>query len=384
MCAKVSISPGILKLESCKLLRNGQSRVMMLSHNAAVLPSGATAVEWLLETGYGELVGVMGPEHGFLGHAAAGVPCRTFQHSQWSLPVYSLYGKNREPKQAWLQKAYILLIDLQDLGYRPYTYVSTLFLALQAAAKRRMPVVVADRPIPLPHMVDGPMLEENFTSFVGLVPVPFCYGMTPGETARWIQQELLPDLELTVLPMEGFSRRKIGRWHSGPWVSPSPSIRSTETAVVYPATVAFEGLPHIDHGRNTTMPFQLLGAPWFDPAALVDCMVERGLPGVSFHPHLYVPLPGKKPVPGVRLTVIDPSVFRPAKVMVHLLDAITRLYGRRRVWMHPQARPDFFDRLMGTDHVRKSIMAGDDPEAILQTWENPRFVKQRKKVLLYR
>lgn len=378
-----SILPGIQQAESCRLLR-GNTRVMMLSHAAAVTTSGALSVDWLRESGCGRLVGVMGPEHGFLGHAAAGVPCRTFRHPSWSLPVYSLYGKNRKPRQDWLQKADVLLVDLQDLGYRPYTYVSTLLLALQAASACQMPVVVADRPVPLPHVVDGPMLDARFASFVGLVPVPFCYGMTPGEMARWIQQQLLPDLQLTVLPMEGFTRAQIGLRHNGPWISPSPSIRSPETAVVYPATVGWEGLPHIDHGRHTTMPFQLLGAPWFQPEALVAMLRERNLPGIAFDPHLYVPIPGNKALPGIRLTVVDANVFRPAEVMVHLLDAMTRSYGRRRVWMHPDARPAFFDQLMGTDQVREGLRAGEAPEGILRAWDHKAYLRQRKDALLYR
>ncbi len=374
--------PGIMQAGSCDLLQD-HPRVMMVSHAAATTPTGALSVEWFRASGCGNLVGVMGPEHGFLGHAAAGVSCRTFQHPFWQVPVYSLYGQNRSPKASWLHKADVLLVDLQDLGYRPYTYVSTLFLALKAAAKCQMPVVVADRPIPLPHVVEGPMLDPSFESFVGLVPVPFCYGMTPGETARWIQKQLLPDLQLSVLPVQGFRRSQGGQQYDWPWVSPSPSIRCAETAVVYPATVAFEGLPHVDHGRYTTMPFQLIGAPWFDPERLVQLLMERNLPGVRFHPHLYVPMPGKKTVPGIRITVLDARVFRPMVVMLHVLDVITHCYGIRRVWQNRHARPAFFDQLMGTDRVRKGLLAGESPNAIMQAWDHDMYLQQRKDVLLY-
>ncbi len=382
MRGRQAFQPGILQIETCSLLQ-GSERVIMLSHAAAVTPSGALSVDWFRGSGRGQLVGVMGPEHGFLGHAAAGVPCRTFRHPIWSLPVYSLYGKNRAPQKAWLDKADVLLVDLQDLGYRPYTYVSTLFLALQAAAKRSMPVVVADRPIPLPHVVDGPMLDPRFSSFVGLLPVPFCYGMTPGETARWIQQQLLPRLNLTVLPMQGFSRKSAGLEDCKPWVSPSPSIRSTETAVVYPATVAFEGLPHIDHGRQTTMPFQLIGAPWIQPEILAVRLNESAIPGVAFHPHIYVPTAGKKALPGIRITVLDATVYRPASVMLHVLHTLTQLYGARRVWKHATARPVFFDQLMGTDSIRNGLQVGAPLRGLLASWDHANYLRQREDALLY-
>ncbi|MFU8780273.1 MAG: exo-beta-N-acetylmuramidase NamZ domain-containing protein [Kiritimatiellia bacterium] len=377
------ILPGILKAESCELVC-GNSRVIMLSHAAAVTPSGATAVDWFMANGLGKLVGVMGPEHGFLGHAPAGVPCRSFRHPVWRLPVYSLYGKNRAPKRDWLRKADVLLVDLQDLGYRPYTYVSTLLLAMQAAAHCGMPVVVADRPIPLPHVVDGPMLDPRFESFVGRVAVPLCYGMTPGEMARWIHKQMLPDLPLTVLPMEGFSRKSVGLAHGLPWVSPSPSIRSPETAVVYPATVGLEGLPHIDHGRFSVMPFQLIGAPWIEPQILAELLMERALPGVAFHPYVYVPAAGRKPLPGVRLAVLDARSFRPIEVFVHLLHVLTLRYGRKRVWMHPAARPDFFDQLMGTDRIRTGLSEGVNPAVLIQEWTSDVYLRQRRDALLYR
>jgi uncharacterized protein YbbC (DUF1343 family) len=383
MRSRVQIDPGILAAGSCGRLR-GNPRVMMLSHAAAVMPSGATSVDWFLASGYGQLVGVMGPEHGFLGHAGAGVPCTSFRHPVWRLPVYSLYGKNRAPKRDWLRKADVLLVDLQDLGYRPYTYVSTLLLAMQAAAHGGIPVVVADRPIPLPHVVDGPMLDPCFESFVGLVPVPLCYGMTPGEMAGWIHKQMLPDLQLTVLPMEGFSRKRVGLAHGLPWVSPSPSIRSSETAVVYPATVGLEGLPHIDHGRFGTMPFQLIGAPWIEPRILSALLMERALPGVAFHPYVYVPAAGRKPLPGVRLAVLDARSFRPIETFVHLLHVLTLRYGRKRVWMHPAARPDFFDQLMGTDRIRTGLLEGADPAVVIQEWTSGVYLRQRRDVLLYR
>lgn len=376
------VLPGILQAGSCSLLGANQ-RVLMLSHAAAITPSGSSSVEWLLASGHGTVTALMGPEHGFLGHASAGAACRTFRHPVWNLPVYSLYSKNRAPRTAWLRKCDVLLIDLQDLGYRPYTYVSTLYLALQAAAKCDLPVVVADRPIPLPNTVDGPMLDPAFTSFVGQIPLPFCYGMTPGETARWIQANLLPGLHLEVLPMEGFRRSCLGLQHDLPWIPPSPSIRHPETAVIYPFTVCLEGLPHIDHGRMTTTPFQLIGAAWIKPVELAHVLNQCEMPGLSVHPHVYVPQAGGTPVPGIRVTLQDIRIVRPAEGMVHILHALTSQYGRRRVWQHRAARTDFFDKLLGTNRVRLALMQGESPTSIVQGWNHEHYIRQRKEALLY-
>jgi len=377
------VFPGILRAADCALLK-GNPRVLVLSHAAAVTPGGATTVDWLREQGYGTVVGAMGPEHGFLGHAAAGTPCRTFRHPLWQVPVYSLYGSRREPRPAWLRRCDVLLIDLQDLGYRPYTYLATLYLALRAAARQGVPVVVADRPIPLPRLVEGPVLDPAFTSFVGPLPVPLCHGMTPGETARWIRQQYLPDLMLEVLPLRGFRRAQSGMTGVHPWISPSPAIRSPETAIVYPATVGLEAFGQIDHGRHTTMPFQVIGASWLEPHVLRDLLQDCTLPGVQLHAHVYVPQPGAKPLVGLRVTVTHPQQLRPAAFIVQLLHILTQRYGVRRIWRHRLARPEFFDKLMGTDRVRTALLAGVPPAEIAGTWNVAAFRRQRSDALLYR
>ncbi len=376
-------APGIEALFSGRVPCPRSTRIGLVSHAAAIDGNGASSAERLARDDRFTLTAVMAPEHGFLGAAPAGQPCRSFRHPFWQVPIYSLYGTTRAPKPVWLKKIDLLLIDLQDLGFRPYTYVSTLRLCLEAAAKRGIPAMVADRPIPLPNTVDGPLLDPRFESFVGKIPAPFCYGMTPAETARWLQQTLYPKLRLTTLPMTGVPRSNT-YWPRHPWVPPSPSIRCLDTALSFPATVCLEGLPHVDHGRYTHTPFQCIGAPWIrHPDQLAGQLAH--LPGVSFLPHLYRPRPEQVLLPGLRMTITDPARFRPTETAIHLLCALTRLYGTRRVWQNAAARPAFLDKLFGTDSVRLAIMDRVPPETIIAAWQPglAQFQANRAKALLY-
>jgi uncharacterized protein YbbC (DUF1343 family) len=361
-------------------------RVVLLSHAAAVCASGCLTADRLHRGSGARLVGLMGPEHGFLGTAGAGVACRSARHPDWQIPVHSLYGATRKPTPCMLRGADVLLVDLQDIAARCYTYVSTLQLALEAASENSLPVVVADRPIPLPNTVDGPVTESRFSSFVGLVDTPLAYGMTPGETARWIAAHLGLDLDLTVVRMAGY-RRQPGRDASWPpWVPPSPAMLSWESARCFPATVCFEAIPAVDHGRGTNLPFQLVGAPWIRGVALASALNERRLPGVRFHAHRYDRTP-RQPTPrvveGVRLAVTEPDRFLPAVTAVHMLDALQRLYGRRRVWRG--SRREWLDKLFATDTVREALLDGEAPDRIVAAWQPGlrRFRRTRAQALLY-
>ncbi len=354
---------------------------------AAVDIAGTTTAQLLHETPGITLGCLMGPEHGYFGIAAAGESCRSQRHPDWRIPIYSLYGDTRKPRLEWLRKLDLLVVDLQDLGYRPYTYVSTLKLVLEAAAEAGLPVIVADRPIPLPRTVDGPMLDPRFESFVSAIDAPMVYGMTPAETARWLQQTCIPQVDLQTAPMQGYQREVKPLTDAPPFMRPSPSIVSRESAICFPATVCLEGLPHIDHGRQTAMPFQLVGAPWTRGEPLAETLNACHLPGVVFHPHLYLP-PGstvKRAFSGIRLTVTDAGPFRPVLTGITILSVLADLHGRNRVWNRRTTRTEFFDKLMGTDTVRLALADGTPPTDIAATWcagHRP-FIKQRNACLLY-
>jgi len=360
-------------------------RVGLVSHLAAVDRSGATTAQRLHDAPGITLACLMGPEHGFFGIAAAGVSCRSQRHPDWQIPIYSLYGDTRKPRPEWLRKLDMLVIDLQDLGCRPYTYVSTLKLVLEAAAEAGLPVIVADRPIPLPRTVDGPMLDPRFESFVSAIDAPMVYGMTPAETARWLQQTCIPTVDLRIAPMQGYHRQITPIADAPPFMRPSPSIVSRESALCFPATVCLEGLPHIDHGRQTAMPFQLVGAPWTRGQPLADALNACHLPGIMFHPHRYQPPGAKRAFSGIRLAVTDAGTFRPVLTGITILATLADLHGRDRVWSPRETRTEFLDKLMGTDTVRLALMDGTPPVEIAAGWNvgQRRFKKERHACLLY-
>lgn len=364
-------------------------RLGLVSHTAALTFRGATTAEALQENPDIRLAALFAPEHGFFGAAGAGDPVHSRRHPVWHIPVHSLYGARLAPTPSQFRAIDLLIVDLQDLGARCYTYVSTLRHVLEAASRAGKPVLVTDRPIPLPVTPDGPVLQPGFESFVGCTHTPLAYAMTPGETALWLRADLNLALDLTVIPMAGYHRdaRRGTDWPS--WVPPSPGIRSWETAACYLATVFTEALPAVSCGRTTPLPFQVFGAPWMKTEAVRESLAAERLPGVTFHPHPFVPPNDPYAgllIPGIRMVVTDPLRFRPVLTSAAILAALQRLHGRRRLWNAPGTRPDWFDKLYGTDAVRLALLDGEPAAAIALRWEPDlrRFRAARAKHLLYR
>ncbi len=363
-------------------------RIGLVSHLAAVDKDGVSSAERLWHAPGVRLKALFGPEHGFVGAAGAGEKCADALHPVWRIPIHSLYGVTRAPTSAMLADIDTLVVDLQDLGCRCYTYIATLCGVLEAAAAAGRQVIVADRPIPLPRVVDGPVTESAFRSFVACLDVPFSYGMTPGETALWFQRRHLPELELRVAALRGYRRPAARGTHWPPWRRPSPAIVSWSAAQSYPALVAFEALGALDHGRKTVRPFSVFGAAWIRGEPIARRLSAAGLPGVEFRPCRYASHPGHADdvaIDGVRLRVTRPHDFRPAFTAVSLIHTIQELYGIERVWEPAQSRPEFFDKLFGTDTVRKALLAGDAPSVIAARWTIALrdFSETRQDSLLY-
>ena len=362
-----------------------RKRVGLLSHSAAVNARGVSTAERLRNDPDVDLVCLLGPEHGFFGKAGAGELCRSAKHPRWDIPVFSLYGRSKKPTKSMLKNLDVIVYDVQDLGVRCYTYVSTLKLLLEAASEYEVEVIVADRPIPLPDTVDGPMLRKTFRSFVSLIDVPMVYGMTPGETAIWLNKHEQRNARVKIAKMKGYNRQnKRGRsWP--PWMPPSPAIRSWESAQCYPMTVCFEALGAIDHGRRTATPFQLLGSSWTKGTELSEAMNALKLPGVRFYPKRYNYVPGKRStsVNGIKIEVTRPGTFKPILTGVCLVQCLQDLCGKNKVWAKSSARPDFFDKLFGTDSVRKALLAGEDGKTIAAGWEEERKPFEESRLLLY-
>jgi uncharacterized protein YbbC (DUF1343 family) len=363
-------------------------RVGLVSHQAAVDGSGLTSAERLWRDPRIDLTALFGPEHGFAGLAGAGELTHDALHPAWSIPIFSLYGDNRKPTAAMLDQVDVLIVELQDLGARPYTYVSTLRLVLEAAAESGKTVIIADRPTPLPSVVDGPMREPAFESFVGLVPAPMQYGMTPAETASWLKAEMGLTLDLRLAPMQHYFRETVRQSAWPAWVPPSPRIRSWEAACLFTATVCGEALPALDYGSGTNLSFQVIGAPWLEVDRLIMHLKAEGLPGVTFEPISYRSRSGLysgTDLIGLKIIVSDYDAFRPVTTSVLILDIIQRLHGGEQLWSAPGTRPEWFDKLFGTDSVRLALQANQDWRHISLAWPagNESFLRARQACLLY-
>jgi len=363
-------------------------RAGLVSHTAAIDHAGVSSAEKLRHDPGVKLSALFGPEHGFRGLAAAGDHTCDESHPEWNIPIYSLYGDTRKPTREMLQNVEILVVEFQDLGARPYTYVSTLALVLEAASENHVPVIIADRPVPLPRSADGPVMEPKFKSFVAALPLPMQYGMTPAETALWIQQQSLPDLDLRVAPMQGYARENERQPSWPPWAPPSPRIQSWESACLFTCTVFGEALPALDYGSGTELAFQLLGAPWLERERLIDHLATSGLAGVRLEPTDYIAQSGLyqgTSLAGLRLITTDYSTFRPLATCITLLAGIMKLYGASPLWTAPGTRLEWFDSLFGTDQVRLALQAGISAPDIIAQWQPAltEYIGARRPLLLY-
>ena len=246
MNSKLQYGLDVLLAEHLDWLRG--VRVGLVAHAASVDAAGVPSAARLRAAGV-NLTALFGPEHGFAGLAVAGEEVGDSRHAEWNIPIHSLYGATRKPTLAMLADVDVLLFDLQDLGVRCYTYSATLRNVLEAAAENHKAVIVLDRPVPLAGVVDGPVPEAKFMSFVAAIPVPFCYGLTPGRTALWLREQFKLALDLRVVAARGVPPPER-------WLPPSPAIRTPAHALTYPATVLFEAFPALDVGRKTAHAFQ--------------------------------------------------------------------------------------------------------------------------------
>ena len=361
-------------------------RVGLVGHPASVNACGTPSAEWLRKHKI-QLAALFGAEHGYYGLGGAGERVEARKHAAWKIPIHSLYGTTRKPTPKMLKGIDTIVFDLQDLGARCYTYVSTLRYILEAAAENKKEVIVADRPSPLAGTVDGPMLKPAFSSFVALIPAPVVYGMTPGETALWLKDKLRLRVDLRIAKMEQY-RRKTYKPSDRRWIPPSPAIKSWKCGLCFPLTVFFEAIPAVDHGRGTATPFQLFGAPWIDAEKTSRALNRLAQAGLRFSPKTYRAMIGLykgKRVQGVRIEVTDPATFRPVAAAVAVIHHLQETYGIERLWQAEGTREEFFDKLMGTDTVRKALQKGASPTAIVRAWRPgiSAFTDARRKHLLY-
>jgi len=367
----------------------------LVVHPSSVSRNLEHAVDLFLKSKQLKLRTLFGPQHGIRGETQDNmIEWKGFRDRKTGLPVYSLYSRTRKPQQEMLKDIDVLVIDMQDVGARYYTFIWTMELCMQACEESGKSILVLDRPNPISGtMTEGPVLTMDHASFVGLRPLPVRHGMTIGEIGNYLKNEFYPSLDFHVIPMRGWQR---GMWFDNtglPWVMPSPNMPTIDTAVVYPGMCLLEGT-NVSEGRGTTRPFEISGAPFVDPDNLVKYLDGLKLPGVLFRPVYFQPTFQKHAgvlCGGTQIHVTNRNRFRPFKTAVGILKAMMDLYPKLFKWKQPpyeyEKRKMPIDILAGTDRLRKDIERGVSVREMEDWWreECGTFLRRkRKKYLLYR
>ena len=391
---KKQILTGLDKVEQLWPKELRKARVGLLSHPASVNRKLDHAVNIFHGAKTFRLSALFGPQHGIYGQTQDNmVEWEGFLDPATGLPVYSLYGAARKPTKEMLQNIDVLALDLQDVGSRYYTFIWTLDLCMQACEAAGKPVVVLDRPNPISgSIVEGPVLDPAYASFVGLRPLTVRHGMTIGEIGAYLRDRFYPGLEYHIIPVQGWKRDQWFDQTGLPWVLPSPNMPTLDAALVYPGMCLFEGT-NVSEGRGTTLPFEIFGAPFIHPDTLVAKLREFRLPGVLFRPLYFEPTFQKHKglvCGGAQIHVTDRMKFRPFKTGVAILKAIHNTWPRDFAWKQPPYEYEDvkmpIDILAGTDRVRKEIEAWKDLDEMEQWWKIDvrAFEKIRKNYLIYK
>ena len=386
-----------------------RKRVGLITNQTGVDSQLNSLIDLFHENPYIDLVALYGPEHGVYGNAQAGEYIPFHTDEKYGLPVHSLYGQTMKSdtsrlkdiddsmrsfdtvadgkflEDSMIKGVDVMIFDIQDIGTRIYTYVATMAYCMRACAENEIAFIVLDRPNPINGKVtEGPVLDyPEFSSFVGLYPIPVRHGMTIGELAQLFNDRFLSKkVNLTVIPMRGWIR---SMWYDQtglPWIFPSPNIPTLQTATVYPGQVFLEGT-NISEGRGTTKPFELFGAPWIKGEKLVQKLNEINLPGVKFRETWFSPHFSKfraKLCGGAQIHVVDRTVFQPFVTTVHIIQTVQEMYPRKF-----QFHPHYFDMIVGSSFLRKKIENGSPADEIIRDCSSQieDFTDQRRPYLLY-
>lgn len=384
--ARVELGSEVLAKNGFRELRG--KRVGLITNPSGVNRSGQTTIDLLRRAPGVKLVALFGPEHGVYGDILAGQKVVSLTDKRTGLLVHSLYGNTRKPTAAMLKGLDVLVYDLQDIGSRSYTFISTMGLAMEAAGEANIEFMVLDRPNPLGGLrVEGNLLDPKFRSFVGQYPIPYVYGMTCGELALMIHGEkwMKRQCKLTVIPMHGW-KRSMAWQHTGlRWVPTSPKIPKQETALHYSSTGVLGEIGGVNIGMGFGMPFQCLTAPWIDPQKMSAQMKALNLRGVDFPP--FTAKAGNRQLKGVKIDFKDPVNAPLVPLNFYALDAIRKTTGRNLFNEALKNKKNFqmFDLINGTDATRKMLTAGHSGASIVNSWKQgeSKFRQQRQKYLLY-
>jgi uncharacterized protein YbbC (DUF1343 family) len=359
-------------------------RVGLITNHSAIDRSGNLVIDLIAQHPALTLVALLAPEHGIRGTVAAGERIADEIDEKTGVPIHSLYSaEDHAPTPEMLEDVDVLIYDLREVGGRTWTYVSTMALAMQAAAEHGIPFVVLDRPNPIGgEIVEGALLDTAFSSFVGMYPIPARHGMTVGELATMFNREHGIGVDLIVARVANWQRSQWFEDTGMPWVNPSPNLRSPDALKNYPGTVYFEGTS-ITEGRGTDRPFEQVGASWLNAQQVADTMNAMQLPGIRFEA-ITMPVESTarkfagQTIPAIRFVITDRETYRPVRTSLLLIDEIRRQHPADFAWTAT------IDRLTGSDRVRLAIEGGTLP-ALLEDWdaEAAAFTESRKPFLLY-
>ncbi len=333
------------------------------------------------------------PQHGFFAEQQDNmIESDHVIDSVTGLPVFSLYGEHRRPTKEMFDKLDLLLVDLLDVGTRVYTFMYTMAYCLEAAAEFNKKIIVLDRPNPIGgDKIEGNLLRPDCSSFVGLYPLPMRHGMTLGELALLINSEYGIGADLTVVPVKGWKRTTLMRDTGFPWVSPSPNMPTPETALVYPGQVIWEGT-EVSEGRGTTLPFECVGAPYWQHEEMLKRINNNELPGCVLRPVVFQPTSGKcanQPCHGFHIHVTDATIFLPYRTSLVILQAALLLYPDMFCYKQPPYEYEFerlpMDLILGDTEIRVQLENGRSIEEIEGLWaeELRDFDTLRRKYFLY-
>ena len=389
---KVTVGADVLLSEEFNLIKNRS--IGIITNHSAILSSGTHLVDTLFSLNDIKIKALFGPEHGIRGDAPDGHSIKDGIDTKTGLPVYSLYGKNRKPTKEMLKGIDLIIFDIQDIGARFYTYISTLYYAIQSSAENDIPIIVLDRPNPINGLtVDGPIRKEEFKSFVAIAPIPIQHGLTIGELAimfndeSWIDTDRKADL--TVVKIKNWKREYFFDDCNLKWVNPSPNMPSLNTAIIYPGMCLIEGV-NVSEGRGTYSPFLQIGAPYINSKELLNALNKFDHPGISLEEITFTPesIANMSVKPkylnekcnGIKITITDKNEIQSLKFGIQVLYSINKLYPKEFKY-----RRNWLDKLFGDTYLKEMIESGNTPDEIYSVWKDDveKFKQLRNKYLLY-
>lgn len=388
---KVLTGLEVLKKNNFELLEG--YRVGLITNPTGIDKQLNSTVDLFYNSDNVNLVALYGPEHGVRGDHTAGEHVDNYIDEYTKLPVYSLYGKSRKPPASFLQDVDLLVYDIQDIGSRSYTYISTMGLAMEAAAENNIKFMVLDRPNPLGgNLVEGNLVEDGFISFVSQFKIPYIYGLTAGELALYINDEVLSKknlhCDLEIIKMKNWHRDMIFEETGLPWVLTSPHIPHASTAFYYAISGVVGELNAISIGVGYTIPFETFAAPWIDAKLIADKMNSYNLPGVKFRPITYKPYYATykgEYVNGVQVFITNYKTIKPLLIQFYFLKANHELYPDKNIFELSKKRLNMFDKVCGTDKIRLALQDDFNFDYLLELLNKDaeNFRRSSKKYWLY-